>query len=211
MSAQLQPEQPVFEGVTRIYPLAYLLQKGLDYIQKGNSAEAATLFTLVQEQLTSSLGEFTDLLDTFLHAYSNYKQIEWTLQEASMRFASAYLEFQARMTSLEAALSTMMRNATSSTEYPDLPDGDGGHTALSLSSMTTYRLQGASPEMPPPLTNRNANSTLNHLLRTLRSQERWQNHHPVFQPKRAAHLAISGLPAGAHRKKRCATGYAVAR
>jgi len=53
----------------------------------------------------------------------------------------------------------MMRNATSSTEYPDLPDGDGGHTALSLSSMTTYRLQGASPEMPPPLTNRNANLT----------------------------------------------------
>ena len=33
MSAQLQPEQPVFEGVTRIYPLAYLLQKGLDYIR----------------------------------------------------------------------------------------------------------------------------------------------------------------------------------
>ncbi len=74
MSAQLQPEQPVFEGVTRIYPLAYLLQKGLDYIQKGNSAEAATLFTLVQEQLTSSLGEFTDLLDTFCALYNDEKR-----------------------------------------------------------------------------------------------------------------------------------------
>lgn len=156
MSAPLQPEQPVLEGVSRIYPLAYFLQKGLDYIQQGYSAEAAALFALVREQLASSLEEFTDLLDAFLHEYANYKQIEWTLQEASMRFASAYLELQARMASLEAALSTMMRNATSSTEYPDLPD-DKGHAALSLSSMPTQRLQGASSEMPPPLTNRNVN------------------------------------------------------
>src|SRR5215472_3745285 len=98
MLEPFQPEQPVLEGVSGVHPLAYFLQKGLDYIQEGYSTEAAALFALVREQLNASLGDFTHLLDAFLHEYANYRQVELTLQEASTRFAAAHLELQKRMT-----------------------------------------------------------------------------------------------------------------
>lgn len=151
MSAPLQPEQLALEGVSEIHSLAYFLRRGLDYIQQGHGTEAAALFALVREQLASHRGDVTDLLDAFLHEYANYRRVELTLQEASMRFASAHLELQKRMASFEAALATTMRSAAASTRYAG---DEREHATLPCSNMSAQRLQSASPEPLPPLTNR---------------------------------------------------------
>lgn len=156
MCALFRPEQPILEGVSETTPLAYFLQRGLDYVRQGHDAEAATLFALVREQPASSQGDLTDLLDAFLHDYADYRRIECMLQEACKRFASAHLGLQARIASFEAALSTMMKGMAASDQCTNLPAGEGKPVIPSLSSMPAQQLQGPPPLTPPLLTDRNA-------------------------------------------------------
>src|SRR5215469_13747050 len=101
------------EGSLGAAPLASLLLRGLCYARQGLGAEAAALFILVREQLTSSRSGLIDLLDGFLRDYANYRSIEHTFREASSRFASAYLEQQALIATFEAELSAFMEDGIS--------------------------------------------------------------------------------------------------
>lgn len=94
-------------------PFMPLLQRGLRYAHQGLGAEAAALFAMVREQLSSSRNDLVDLLEGFLRDYADYRRCEHTFKEACARFTSAHLEQQARITSFEAALSAFMGDAIS--------------------------------------------------------------------------------------------------
>jgi hypothetical protein len=67
MVALHQPEQHIFASIPEATHLAFLLQRGLDYVQQGYYAEAVALFALVREQPSSNQAGLTDLLDAFLY------------------------------------------------------------------------------------------------------------------------------------------------
>jgi len=91
MAVPFKPGQTTFVSKPQAASLAFLLQRGLDHVRQGRSAEAATLFALVREQLSFSQTNLIGLLDAFLHEYADYAHIEHALQEVSRRFAAAHL------------------------------------------------------------------------------------------------------------------------
>ena len=140
-----QPEQHIFASIPEATHLAFLLQRGLDYVQQGHYAEAVALFALVREQPSSSQSGLTDLLDAFLYKYADYKRVEYALQEASMRFAAVHLELQTRIATFGTALSTIMKDALDSGQSPGLLQREKEPERSSLLSAPTQHLQAAPP------------------------------------------------------------------
>ena len=157
MAVPFKPGQTTFVSKPQAASLAFLLQRGLDHVQQGRSAEAATLFALVREQLSFSQTNLIDLLDAFLHEYADYAHIEHTLQEVSTRFAAAHLELQARMATFGTALSTMLKDALD-------VDGSSGllqeeqepDLSMLLPGVPTQHLQEISPSVTSPLITENS-------------------------------------------------------
>ena len=145
MVALHQPEQHIFASIPEATHLAFLLQRGLDYVQQAHYAEAVALFALVREQLSPGQADLTDLLDAFLSEYADYRRVEYTLQEASMRFAAVHLELQTRIATFGAALSTIMKDTLDSDQSSSLLQGEKGPERSSLLSAPTQYLQGTAP------------------------------------------------------------------
>jgi DNA-binding SARP family transcriptional activator len=150
MVAPLQPEQPIVARLAETTPLAFLLQRGLDYVQQGHCTEAVALFTVVREQISPTQVALIELLEAFLHEYADYRCIEQTLQEASMHFAQAHLELQARITTFGTVLAAMIKDVAIHQCAGSLHCGkEPGFPALL--SVQTRQLQGKPPTMSSPL------------------------------------------------------------
>ena len=86
----------------------HLIERGLNYIQQGWHAEGAAIFELAREQLAPGQGSLAASLDAFIQGYVDYRCAQQALQEASIRFARAYAEQQARVVTLRSLLSTFL-------------------------------------------------------------------------------------------------------
>jgi DNA-binding SARP family transcriptional activator len=79
-----------------------LIQRGLNYIQRGYHAEGVAIFELAREQLVPGQESLAASLDMFVQGYEEYRSAQQAHQEASMRFARAHTEQQARVAAFGA-------------------------------------------------------------------------------------------------------------
>ncbi|HEY6407381.1 MAG TPA: BTAD domain-containing putative transcriptional regulator [Ktedonobacteraceae bacterium] len=155
MVAQLQPEQDIFASLSEATPLAFLLRRGLDYVQQGHCSEAGALFASVREQLSPAQVVLIDLLDAFLHEYADYKCIERTLHEASMHFATAHLELQARIATFGTVLSAIIKDVAAGDQCSNSLHNERERGLPSLHSVPAGDLQGTPPAIGATLISEN--------------------------------------------------------
>lgn len=110
MDSSLIPEQPTLVNMSENPSIVFLLERGLDYIQRGRDAEGVALLTLARARLSPDQGHLAIELDTFISAYPKYQHARQALQEASLRFAEAHAQQQAHVTTLLTLLPTLMED-----------------------------------------------------------------------------------------------------
>jgi DNA-binding SARP family transcriptional activator len=86
----------------------HLIERGLNYIQQGRHAEGVAVFELAREQFAPNQGSLATSLDAFIEGYVEYRRAQQAHQEASIRFAKAYAEQQARVATLGALLPALL-------------------------------------------------------------------------------------------------------
>lgn len=101
------------EGVS----LRSLLERGLNYLQRGCYAEGAAVLALVREHMSLELIHLSDTFDTFLNGYAAYQRLQQAFQEASTRFAEAYAEQQTLVATFTTALPGLIRGIDVASDF----------------------------------------------------------------------------------------------
>jgi len=86
----------------------HLIERGLNYIQQGCHAEGVAIFELAREQIAPVQESLAASLDAFIQGYAGYRCAQQAQQEASISFARACAEQQARVVTLRSLLPTLL-------------------------------------------------------------------------------------------------------
>lgn len=153
MCSLLSPEQHTLAGISRDSSTVFLLERGLEYVQRGCYTEGAALLTLAREQLSPGQIDLASVLDAFLQGYTSYQRFQQTLQEASRRFADTCVEQKARADALGTALPRLIKERDISTadRLPSPLTEATNHQSLLSPSLPSQGLQEfPSPSIPQP-------------------------------------------------------------
>ena len=104
MASSFLPEGSTFAKIYGESTLIFLLERGLEHIQRGCYAEGAALLMVAREQVSSDQFHLVDALDTFIQEYVSYQHIQQALQEISRHLAEAATQLQSRSVALSAVL-----------------------------------------------------------------------------------------------------------
>lgn len=86
-----------------------LLESGLNCVRQGRFSEAVAHFALAREQLSPNLIHLATVLDACIQDYVDYWQAQQALHQASEHLVGVHTKQQARVTTLEKLLNTLMK------------------------------------------------------------------------------------------------------
>ncbi len=136
MTSSFSGEHPMPASVAGTSSLAFFLERGFDYVQRGYYVEGAAFLVLAREQLSPDQLELADILDTFIHKHTDYQRAQRALQEVTALFAEAYAELQAQAANFATALPTLTRSL------------DLLHHFSCLCTDANYQQKLQSPDLP---------------------------------------------------------------
>jgi DNA-binding SARP family transcriptional activator len=129
------------------------LKQGLDYIRQGRDSEGVALLELARKQLAATQTRIAPILDIFVRDSVEYQHAWHTLQEASVRFAKAYAEQQARITMFTDILPALLQELENHLAELAARDTTPPTSSISRSdALTTTQKQplAAPPVFPEP-------------------------------------------------------------
>ncbi len=107
MDSSLLSNEGILTVASEASSPAFLLERGIHYIQNGCYVEGVTYFARARERLSPDQMHFAAALDTFMQSHTCYLQAQQGLHTASKRFVEADAEQQTQLFALEKLLLTL--------------------------------------------------------------------------------------------------------
>lgn len=166
MDSLFASEQFMSETLSGTPSLEFLLQHGLDTLQRGDYAAGAALLSLARTLLRSQQ-ELAAVLDAFLQGYRAYQQIQQALHEMSMQYSEAHRAQQARVADFEKLLPQLMKDipsidSTSAPQEREEVSNDARYALITQAvsqDISTFATGATMPSSPSPPLSLNALSS----------------------------------------------------
>jgi DNA-binding SARP family transcriptional activator len=104
---------------TKRFSETLLLEQGIEYVRQERYSEGMAILKMANEYLTPDLMSFSPLLTTLLQEYTNYSQLQQTLQEVSAQFVEIHAELKASVSTFNTLRSKLL-NEKNSGQLPTL-------------------------------------------------------------------------------------------
>jgi DNA-binding SARP family transcriptional activator len=146
MTSSFSGEHNMPASIAGTSSLAFFLERGFDYVQRGYYVEGAAFLVLAREQLSPNQLELADILDTFIHKHTGYQRAQRALQEVTAHFAEAYAELQAQAVNFATALPALTRSLGLLHHFPCLRTDANYQQKLQPPDPTSQYLQEPSQQ-----------------------------------------------------------------
>ncbi len=114
-------EQEVLIHPSEAFYLLPIFERGLQYAQQGLYHESASIFRFMREQLSTKQSALIAILDAYILSYTNYRQAQHTLQQASKRFVEVDTIHQYSLEALRKLLPTLRLQESATQSSPSAP------------------------------------------------------------------------------------------
>jgi DNA-binding SARP family transcriptional activator len=176
MNSSLTTKIGTPDTTTKHFSETSLLEQGIEYVRQERYSEGMAILKMASEYLTPNLIPFSSLLTTLLQEYTNYSQLQQTLQEVSAQFVEIHAELKASVATFSALRSKLLsekNSAQGSLRYfpklvqqdskPVAPENNGTNLTFYAACLSPFEIKYHGTALLL-CSNRNAQTILRYLI-----------------------------------------------